>query len=210
MPEIAAMDIQSLIFYVGGGCIILVVLVLASNFLVNSLIKQFTERALQLFQQRLSQEVAKSLEAFKQGVCEQMAMQEKKSDSLAKLYSALIDLLRDGKEFSASVSKRDPAQAGDRLLIFENTSRSFCDQYRKLSLHFSNEFKGVVDSFILEQEAVSQLLGTQWHSGRKDAEKRESNNELIRQSWAQAEDRIMAIMEILRSEFRKRIERAGR
>jgi len=201
------MDMMSLVYYVGGGGIVLVILVVASNVLVSTLTKQVTERALLQFQHTLSQEVAKALAAFKEGVCEQMAMQERKSDSLAKLYSSLIDILRIGKEFVTSVSGKEQALAEKKLLSFEATSRSFCEQCKKQSLHFDREFKLAMDGYVVEQEAFSQFLVTQWNSGKKEfPEKREIGNEQIRQAWSKAEDRTLAVMDLMRNEFRKRVQ----
>jgi hypothetical protein len=201
------MDVITLIYYVAGGCIVLLILMVVSNMFVNSLIKQFTDRAMHQFQQRLSQEITKALEGFREGVCEQMAMQERKSDSLAKLYASLIDLLREGKKFTASMSRQDMAEAEKKLRTYEDISLSFCEQYQKQSLHFAQDFKTAMDAFILEQEAVRQFLLTQWKTARNEGpEKKEVTIEHIRQAWTKAEDRVAAVMDLMRNEFRRRVQ----
>jgi hypothetical protein len=201
------MDLTTLIYYVAGGCIVLLILVIVSNVFVNMLIKQFTDRAMHQFQQRLSHEVTKALEAFKEGVCEQMAMQERKSDSLAKLYSSLIDLVREGKKFTASMGKQDTTEAEKKLRTYEDISLSFCEQYQKQNLHFAQDFKTAMDAFVLEQETVRQFLLTQWKTARNEApEKREVTVEQIRQAWTKAEDRVAAVMDLMRNEFRRRVQ----
>ena len=201
------MDMTSLIYYTVGACIVIVILVVGCNLIVNVLIKQYTDRALHHFQQRLSHLVVAALDGFKEGVCEQIAAQEKKSDSLAKLYSSLIDLQRDGKEFSASYCRDDLSILPKKMLGFEETAKAFGEQYRKQSLHFGNDFKQVMDGFATELEALCEFFRLHWNSvGKNRREKNDGDQEQIRQAWAKADDRLMTIMELTRNEFRKRIQ----
>jgi hypothetical protein len=200
------MNIPGLIYYIFGGCVIILVLAVVSNISVNVLIKQFTERALHHFQHRLAQETAKALEAFRSGVCEQMAVQERKSDSLAKLYAALIDLLRDGKGFVTSIDKGEPLLTEKTLLTVKSSSSSFCEQYRKQSLHFSDDFKAIMDGFIGEAEGIMDFFETHRRSNSRDSIERKKDNDQIRQTWTAFEDRISFIMEVARNEFRSRMQ----
>lgn len=201
------MDMTSLIYYTLGACFVIVVLVVGCNLIVNVLIKQYTDRALQHFQQRLSHLVAAALDGFKEGVCEQMSVQEKKSDSLAKLYSGLIDLQRDGKDFSAGYCRDDLSILPKKLHAFEENVRLFCEQYRKQSLHFGNDFKQVLDGFAAELEALCEYFRLHWNSvGKNRRDRNDGDQEQIRQAWAKTDDRLVAIMELTRNEFRKRIQ----
>jgi hypothetical protein len=200
------MDVSGLVYYGIGGCVIFLILALVINLSLNMFIKQFTDRALTNFQERLAQATGKALLAFKEGVCEQMALQGSKTDGLAKLYSALIDLMRDGKAFAASVSKGEPLLSEKTLRTFEEASRSFNEQNRKQSLHFSDAFKSVMEGFAAEQEAVIHLFQTHWQSHSRESLERKQDNEEIRQAWTKFEDRVTAIMELMRNEFRSQVQ----
>ena len=198
------MDMSSLIYYGLGGCVVFLGIVIVINFSVNVLIKQFTERALHNFQERLAQAVDNALADFQTGVVEQMALQESKSDSLAKLYSALIDLVRDGKGFVSSTGKSEPLVTDKTLRTLVGTSRLFFELNRKQSLHFSDDFRAVMEGFMAEQEATMLLFETHWNSNSRDPQEVKLANEQIRQAWTKFEDRVAAIMELMRHEFRNR------
>lgn len=195
---------SDLITYGITGCVIVIFLAVVVNFSVNSIIKQLTERALHGFQTRLAQETANALAAFRTGVCEQMAMQERKSDTLAKLYASLIDLIRDGKDFVGSLGKGEAFKSEKTLRTFDEACRSFGEQIRKQGLQFSDEYKGVMDGFLLEQENLVRSFETQWKANGRDSDARKRDNEVIRQQWAHFEDRVAVIMEHTRNEFRGR------
>jgi len=197
---------SDLLYYGVTGCIIVLFLAVVVNFSVNTIIRQLTERALHRFQERLAQETAKALAGFRAGVLEQMALQERKSDSLAKLYASLIDLTRDGKEFIANTAKGEPFATEKALRTFAEGSRSFGDQIRKQSLHFSDEFKVVMDGFIAEQESLIRRFETNWKQNSRDSLERKQDNEEIRQAWTKFEDRVGIIMEMTRNEFRGRAQ----
>jgi cell division protein FtsL len=198
------MELSNLMVYGIGGCVVVAVLILVLNFTVNVIIKQFTQRALHTFQQQLFQETTQALATFKKGVCEQMALQESKSDALAKLYAAQIDLLRDGKSFIASTAKGEPFQTEKTLRTFEGASNAFSEQNRKLSLHFSDDFKMIMEGFLAEQEGLIQFFENNWKSNSRDSMERKLDNELIRQAWTKFEDKAASVMESMRSEFRNR------
>lgn len=196
------MNGSDLIYYGITGCVIVLFLALVVNYSVNTIIKQLTERSLVRFQERLAQETAKALAGFRASICEQMAVQERKSDTLAKLYAMLIDLTRDGKEFVKSAGAGEPTRAEKTLRTFEEASRSFGEQMRKHSLHFTDEYKALMDGFVAEQESLIKFFGTRWKNSGRDPEERKQGTEEIRQHWARFEDRVGVIMEHTRNEFR--------
>jgi len=198
------MNGSDLIYYGIAGCVIVGFLAVVVNYSVNTIIKQLTERALTHFQGRLAQETAQALAAFKASICEQMAMQERKADTLAKLYASLIDLIRDGKEFVASLGHGEAFRSEKTLRTFQEACRSFADQIRKQGLVYSDELKGVLEGFVTEQEVLIRFFETHWKANSRESEQRKLDNEAIRQQWARFEDRVGVIMEHTRNEFRGR------
>ncbi|GFO67345.1 hypothetical protein GMLC_09240 [Geomonas limicola] len=196
------MNGTDLIYYGIAGCVIVLFLAVVVNYSVNTIIRQLTERALVRFQERLAQETAKALAGFRASICEQMAVQERKSDTLAKLYAMLIDLVRDGKEFVKSTGKGEPFRTEKALRTFEEASRSFGEHLRKQSLHFSDDYKALMDGFLAEQESLIKVFETRWKANGRDTDERKQDNEEIRQHWARFEDRVGVIMEHTRNEFR--------
>jgi hypothetical protein len=200
------MNLSDLVYFGITGCVIVLFVAVVVNFSVNNIIKQLTERALRHFQDRLNQETAKALVAFRSEICEQMALQERKSDSLARLYAALIDLLRDGKDFIKSLPLGEPFKTEKALRTFEEASHSFAEQIRKQGLHFSDEFKVIVEGFVAEQETLIRQFETQWKLNGRDSQARKLDNEDLRQTWTRFEDRMAVVMELTRNEFRGRTQ----
>jgi len=197
---------SELITYVAGGGITLILLACISYWSVNFFIKQVTERAYEGFRENLAHEVEQAIRVFREGMCEQIVLQGKKSDSLAGLYSLLIDLLRLGKDLAACCAKGEPLQIEKGLRAINDTCTAFFQLYQKESLHFSPEFCAMLDGFQVVQKEAMQGLERELY--RKDASNRCKEAE-IRQNWLRFEDRIAEVMENVRKEFHRRNLAAG-
>ena len=113
----------------------------------------------------------------------------------------LIDLLRLGKELAVSCSKGEPLLIEKRVRSIKETCHAFCERYQKESLHFSEEFCGALDGFgELQQEAIRGIENELY---RKDAAEASKLAE-VRKQWLRFEDRITAVMDIVRKEFHRR------
>ena len=192
--------------YVGGGGAAIILLACFCFWSVQVLIKQFTERTHEKFREHISQEVEEALRIFREKMCEQIVLQGKKSDSLASLYSMLIDLLRLGKEFTACCTKGEPLQIEKGLRAIDEACTAFFDLYQKESLHFSQEFCAMLDGFRAAQKEAMQGLQRELYS--KDAAERSKEAEL-RQNWLRFEDRITEAMDLVRKEFHRKNQASG-
>ncbi|HJV67481.1 MAG TPA: hypothetical protein VJ550_17220 [Geomonas sp.] len=198
------MSFKEIIFCFLGGSTILFGIIAVGFLVMNSFIKQQADRCLREFRERLADEAEAVLKRFRESMAEQIVDQENKSDSMAKLYATLIDLLRVGKEFSNSAAKGEVQQAERMLVGIRNTSDCFTESYHKQRLYLSDEICGVIDGFVEEQKGVVQHLESNWRLARRDPQEAKSLDPLIKQSWLSCEDRIAALMESMRNEFRKR------
>ena len=192
--------------YVGGGGAAIILLACFCFWSVHIFIKQFTERTHEKFREHIAQEVEEALRIFREKMCEQIVLQGKKSDSLASLYSMLIDLLRLGKEFAASCTKGEPLQIEKGLRTIDETCTAFFNLYQKESLHFSQEFCAVLDGFKTAQKEVMQ--GLQRELYRKDSAEGSKEAEL-RQNWLRFEDLIAEVMDLVRREFHRKNQASG-
>jgi hypothetical protein len=197
------MSSKEMIYYLAGGGAALIFFISVSYWSVNMFIKQLTERTYERFREHLAKETELAIKLFREGLCEQIVHQENKSDSLAKLYATLIDLMRIGKEFTISIGKGDMQQAERRLRTIRDTCSAFFEIYQKQSLHFSDEFCAVLDDFIAEQKAVIQCVETNWNVTQQAAPENSRRETEIKQGWLQFEDRITHVMDAMRNEFRK-------
>lgn len=198
-----------MIYYFGGVGVAVIFFVSISYWAVNFFIKQATERTFQLFRYRLSREADLAIKLFKEGMCEQIVLQENKSDSLAKLYATLIDLMQLGKDFTVGLGKGDLELAQRRVKAIRELSDSFFDTYQKQSLHFSDEFCQLIDAFIVEQKRVVEYVENNWNLTQKDVAENEKRQSLVKYTWHKFEDQITALMETLRAEFRRRQPAGG-
>ena len=197
---------SGLVWYVAGGGAVLIMLVCISYVSLNFIVKQFTERTCENFRCHLAHEVEVAIRIFREGMCEQIVLQGKKSDSLASLYAMLIDLLRTGKEFAASCAKGEPLQIEKRMRTMSETCTEFFQLYQKESLHFSEELCANLDGFQLVQKEAMQGIEKELY--RKDAAERSKEHE-IRQQWLRLEDGITGVMDGVRKEFHRRNQAPG-
>jgi hypothetical protein len=195
---------QMIIYFFGGSTAIIFCMSIA-YWSVNFFIKQCSDRVFQQFKQSLARETDAAIKLFKEGLCEQIVHQENKSDSVAQLYSILIDLMRVGKEFSGSLVKGDLQQAEKMLRGVRNTGDGFNDLFQKQRLHFPDDFCGVLEKFATEHKALVEELEGNWYSIRKASADGGSNNAAeMKQKWIGFEDRITQVMDAMRNEFRRR------
>lgn len=198
------MQLANIVYFSVAGCAVVLLVAAVVYFTVNAAIKQLTERAVAQFQARLAHETAQAIAGFKAEVCEQMAQQERKSESLARLYSGLIDLMRDGKDFINCIAKGEafPIEKGLRTLA--ESSISFRELVGRESLHFSDDFKSTMEGFCSEQEKLIERFEGSWLRMRKSPQDCKQDRDGIRQGWAAFEDRVGVVMELTRNEFRGR------
>lgn len=192
-----------MIYYVGGICAAIIFFISICYWSVNFFIKQVTERTYEQFRERLAKEAELALKLFREGLCEQIVLQEDKSDSLAKLYGTLIDLMQVGKEFTACLGRGDVPQAEKWLISVRDTCALLADRYQKQKLHFPDEYCALVDGFLGEQRFFVEAMEAGWKS-RKDAKESSGAESALKQSWLHFEDRITQLMDSTRSEFRMR------
>ena len=128
-----------MIYYLGTACIAIVFFVSICYWAVNFFVKQNTERAYTRFQQRVAREAELAIKMFREALCEQIVLQENKSDSLAKLYATLIDLLQLGKEFTVILGKKEMDAAYRKVENIKAMGEMFVGNYQKQSLLFSEE-----------------------------------------------------------------------
>jgi hypothetical protein len=195
------MAASQLIWYVAAGGTALLILACFSYWAVNYFIQQVGMRTHGRFREHLAHEVEVAIRLFREGICEQVVLQGKKSDSLAGLYAILIDLLRLSREFSASCAKSDPLQIEQALRSLNETCTRFFELYQKESLHFSGEFCAMLDGFMGMQKEVMQAMEKELYSKESTERSREKE---IRQNWLRFEDRITGVMESVRQEFHRR------
>jgi hypothetical protein len=195
------MTASQLIWYVAAGGTALLLLVCVSYWAVNYFIQQIGVRTHGRFREYLSHEVEVAIGLFREGICEQIVLQGKKSDSLAGLYAILIDLLRLGRELSATCAKSDPLQIEKAMRSLNETCTRFSELYQKESLHFSGEFYAILDGFTSMQKEVMQAMEKELYS--KESTERSRDKE-IRQNWLRFEDRIIGVMDLVRQEFHRR------
>jgi hypothetical protein len=108
-----------------------------------------------------------------------------------------------GKDFTVCLGK-DFELAQRRVRAIRELSDSFIDTYQKQSLHFSEEFCQLIDAFVLEQKRVVEHIEGNWNLTVKDEAENEKRQSLIKFTWHKFDDRISALMETLRAEFRSR------
>lgn len=188
-------------FYAGGGALLFFCLAI-SYWSVNFFIKQFTERTCELFRVRIMGEAERALKLFREGLCEQIVQQERKSDALGKLYATQIDLMRTGKEFVSGVVKGDLQLAERMLRSLRSTGENFVEIYQKESLHFPDHFCKVMKDYLEQQKSVVQLIETSWNLFQGEGGQSGARASEIRQTWLQFEDRINQVMDLMRNEFR--------
>jgi hypothetical protein len=195
------MSITALIWYIAGGGAVVLLMVAATYWSVNYFTQQLGQRTLERFHAHLAREVEAALEIFRERLCDQVVQQGKKSDSLANLYAVLIDLLRLGREFSATCGKEEPVQVEKRIRAINDSCHTFFDQYHKESLHFGGEFCSTLDSFALLHKEVINALEKELY--RKDVSDRAKELE-YRKVWLRLEDRVVTVMDLVRREFHRR------
>jgi hypothetical protein len=195
---------QMIIFFFGGSAAIIFFMSIA-YWSVNFFIRQCTDRVFQQYKHRLAKETDAAIKLFKEGLCEQIVHQENKSDSVAKLYALLIDLMRVGKEFCGSLAKGDLQQAEKMLRGVRNTGDSFKELFQKQQLHFPDDFCAALERFLTEHKGLVEELEGNWYQIRKDSSDG-GNNQVVemKQRWVGFEDRITQVMDAMRNEFRKR------
>ena len=193
-----------MIYYLGGGCVAIVFIISVSYWAVNFFIRQCTERTFEIFRERVAHEADVALKLFREGLCEQIVLQEHKSDALAKLYAVLIDLLQMGKELTSGQGNGEVEQLRGRVKGVRERCDTFADTYQKQSLNFSEEFCHLLDAFIAEQKPIMEYLEGSCLSSGKGAPENDKRDEMIRYNWGKFEDRITSTMESLRTEFRRR------
>lgn len=194
---------ELIIYYAGGGALFFFCIAI-SYWSVNFFIKQFTARTCRHFRESMLFEAERALQIFRQSLCEQIVQQETKSDSLAKLYSTLIDMLRVGKEFMSRLTGGDLQQAEKMLRTIRSTGEAFDDLYQKQSIHFPDDFCKVLQGFMTQQKSVVQRFETEWGELQKDSGDKSGKVAEIKQEWLQFEDRIGTVMDAMRNEFRNR------
>jgi hypothetical protein len=188
-------------FYAGGGALLLFCLAI-SYWSVNFFIKQFTERTCELFRERIMAEAERALKVFREGMCEQIVQQEKKSDALGKLYATQIDMMRTGKEFVSGVVNGDLQQAERMLRSLRNTGETFAEIYQKESLYFPDSFSKIIKDHIDQQKSVVQVIEIVWNLIQGEGAQSGNCATEIRQTWLQFEDKINQVMDLMRNEFR--------
>lgn len=190
-------------YYAGGGAVLLFCIAI-SYWSVNFFIRQVTERSCQQFREHMLKEAERALKLFREGLCEQIVQQESRSDSLAKLYATLIDLLRVGKEFVAALGSGEMQQAEKMLRTVRSTGDTFSDMYQKQSLHFPDDFCSTLKGFVAQQKSVVQLIENSWGAMQGDAAESGRQISEIKKQWLQFEDSITCVMDLMRNEFRNR------
>ena len=196
------MTSAGLIWYIAGGGATLILLVGVCYWSVNFLAQQVIVRSQEQFRVHLAQEVEVALRVFREGMCEQIVLQGKRSDSLAGLYSILIDVLRLGKGLAANCAKGEALQIEKALRAIEEAGTKFSELYQKESLHFPGEFCTMLDGFLTVQQEVMKGMGALLY--RKDPAAAGSKDQEIKQNWLRFEDRITATMDLVRQEFHRR------
>jgi hypothetical protein len=187
-----------LIGYIAVGAAAFILLAGAMYWSVNFFTRQLAESTRERFRVYLAQEVETAMGVFREKMCEQIVLQGKKSDSLAGLYALLIDLLRKGREFSASCIKGDPLQIEKGLRSINETCTSFFELFQKESLHFPEEFCALLTRFQAVHAEAMQRIEKELY--RKDSG---ANEKEIRANWLRFEDQIGAVMEVVRKEFHR-------
>lgn len=198
-----------IIYYVGGWCIALVFLASICCWSVNFFIKQFTERTYEQFRVRLTREAEQAMKLFREGLCEQIVLQENRTDSVAKLYALLIDLMRVGKGFTSSLGRGDLTMLEFRFGPVQETGDAFLETYQRQSLHFSEEFCSTINALLTDQKAVIQVITDNLQMPGRDPLAIRSREAEMKQTWLHFEDRITEVMEIMRDEFRSRRSAPG-
>ncbi len=193
-----------MIYYIGSACVGVVFFVGICYWAVTLFVKQCTERTFAQFRRQVAGEAELALKLFREGMCEQIVLQENKSDCLAKLYATLIDLLQLGKDFTSGLGKRDLEMASRKIQSIREMCDLFAATFQKQSLHFSDELCTTLASFVDEQKRVVQFVEANWNLTHKDPAENEKREAAIRQSWVRFEDHITSAMETLRTEFRGR------
>ena len=193
-----------MLYYLISGCVGIVFFVGVCYWATNFFIKQNSERAFLRFRYQVAKETDLAIKLFREGLCEQIVQQENKSDSLAKLYATLIDLLQLGKDFTSGLGKGSPEVVGRKVQNMRDLCDVFAATYKKQSLHFSEELCAMLDGFVVEQQGVVQYFEMNWNLTHKDAAGNEKRDAEIRKNWATFEDHITSLMETLRAEFRRR------
>lgn len=198
------MSTRELIYlYTGGGAVFIFFLAVG-YWSVNFFIRQSTERSCEQFRERMVKEAERALKYFQEGICEQIVEQESKTDSLAKLYATLIDLMRVGKEFIAAAGRGELQQAEKTLRTMRSTGDSFAEMCQKQSLHFTDDFCNTLKTFTAQQKAMVQLIESIWNALQRDPAENGREFSRIKQEWLQFEDRITFVMDVMRNEFRSR------
>ncbi|MCM0080520.1 hypothetical protein L4X63_02850 [Geomonas sp. Red32] len=189
-------------FYLVGGLVGCILLIGLCYWSVNFFIRQFTEHSYHQFRERINRESDIALQLFRERLCEQIVNQENRSDALARLYASLIDMLRFGRELTPNLVKGDVMVGQHKMAQLRDSCSTFSDTYHKQSLHLAEDFCHQVEGFLKEKDAALEgLEGLGYARRREDAENVQRDGE-IKQKWAQFEDRVTAVMGLVKSEFR--------
>jgi len=199
-----AIGTTELVYFLGSGCVIVIILLGISYWAVNFFIRQCSERSLERFRTQIATEAELAIRAFREGLAEQIVLQENKSDSLAKLYATMIDLLQIGRDFMAALAKGDMETARRKVQNLREMCDIFAGAYQKQSLHFSEQLCAILDKFVADQRGVLDFVEAKWSVTVKNPSESEKRDFEIRKEWLKFEDQISATMETLRTEFRTR------
>ncbi|QWV92287.1 hypothetical protein KP004_13825 [Geomonas oryzisoli] len=197
------MSTSELIYYCAAGATLLVIWIGATYWAVNFFIRQVTQQSCHDFRVRMQGEAERALKLFREGLCEQIVQQENKSDALARLYATLIDQLRLGREFLASIGQGERTQAEKQLRTIRGTGESFSEIFQKQSLFLSDEFTRTGKDLLTQQKAAQERLEELLHRVQRDPQNTSAVEDLKRE-WAQFEDLLNRLMDFVRNEFRRR------
>ncbi|GFO65142.1 hypothetical protein M1B72_05940 [Geomonas paludis] len=194
---------SEVIYYVAAGATLLVVWLGATFWAVNFFIRQVTQQSCQDFRVRMRGETERALKLFREGLCEQIVQQENKSDALARLYASLIDQLRLGREFLASLGEGERAQAEKQLRTIRGTGEHFTDTFQKQGLFFSEEFTRTVKDLLTQQKTGQERLEELLRRVQREPHNAHALDDL-KKEWGLFEDLLNKLMDYVRNEFRRR------
>ncbi|MBJ6749270.1 hypothetical protein [Geomonas anaerohicana] len=194
---------SEVIYYCLAGATLLVIWLGATFWAVNFFIRQVTQQSCQDFRVRMRNETERALKLFREGLCEQIVQQENKSDALARLYASLIDQLRLGREFLASLGEGERAQAEKQLRTIRGTGEHFMDTFQKQGLFFSEEFTKMVKDLMTQQKTGQERLEELLRRVQREPQNAHALDDL-KKEWGQFEDLLNKLMDYVRNEFRKR------
>ncbi|MBU5615457.1 hypothetical protein [Geomonas azotofigens] len=191
------------IYYFAAGATLLVIWLGATYWAVNFFIRQVTQQSCQEFRVRMRNETERAVKLFREGLCEQIVQQENKSDALARLYATLIDQLRLGREFMASLGEGERAQAEKQLRTIRGTGEHFSETFQKQGLFFSEEFTRTVKDMLTQQKTGQERLEELLRRVQREPQNPLAVDDL-KKEWGQFEDLLNKLMDYVRNEFRRR------